>query len=401
MKSRNVIAITVILLSANVIFTVLSLSIPSLICSILTFAVLLIFYRNRKEKESKPPSEIKAPVIKAEVSDSEAEIFRDSANAIREGFMILDGSGKVILSNLAARSLLSLGDGEENLLTDSHSPAIRELINQAKGGYHADADIILDGAEYELSADPVFDNGAVKSIAILILRESEKEKSALIRREFTANVSHELKTPLHAISGYAELMKNGMVREEDKERFLSNIYFEAQRLVDLIDDTIKLSRLDEGATQFVKERVDLYAIAEKTLSLLDTKASRTGVKLILSGKETYIDGIPQLLDGIIFNLVDNAIKYNRENGSVSVEIKENEKNVTLNVCDTGIGIPEEYRERVFERFYRVDKSHSKEVGGTGLGLSIVKHAAKLHQAHIELYSVVNGGTSVRVIFPKN
>ena len=401
MKSRNVIAITVILLSANVIFTVLSLSIPSLICSILTFAVLLIFYRNRKEKESKPPSEIKAPVIKAEVSDSEAEIFRDSANAIREGFMILDGSGKVILSNLAARSLLSLGDGEENLLTDSHSPAIRELINQAKGGYHADADIILDGAEYELSADPVFDNGAVKSIAILILRESEKEKSALIRREFTANVSHELKTPLHAISGYAELMKNVMVREEDKERFLSNIYFEAQRLVDLIDDTIKLSRLDEGATQFVKERVDLYAIAEKTLSLLDTKASRTGVKLILSGKETYIDGIPQLLDGIIFNLVDNAIKYNRENGSVSVEIKENEKNVTLNVCDTGIGIPEEYRERVFERFYRVDKSHSKEVGGTGLGLSIVKHAAKLHQAHIELYSVVNGGTSVRVIFPKN
>lgn len=401
MKSRNVIAITVILLSANVIFTVLSLSIPSLICSILTFAVLLIFYRNRKEKESKPPSEIKAPVIKAEASDSEAEIFRDSANAIREGFMILDGTGKVILSNLAARNLLSLGDGEENLLTDSHSPAIRELINQAKGGYHADADIILDGAEYELSADPVFDNGAVKSIAILILRESEKEKSALIRREFTANVSHELKTPLHAISGYAELMKNGMVREEDKERFLSNIYFEAQRLVDLIDDTIKLSRLDEGATQFVKERVDLYAIAEKTLSLLDTKASRTGVKLILSGKETYIDGIPQLLDGIIFNLVDNAIKYNRENGSVSVEIKENEKNVTLNVCDTGIGIPEEYRERVFERFYRVDKSHSKEVGGTGLGLSIVKHAAKLHQAHIELYSVVNGGTSVRVIFPKN
>lgn len=401
MKSRNAIAITVILLSANVIFTVLSLSIPSLICSILTFAVLLIFYRNRKEKESKPPSEIKAPVIKAEVSDSEAEIFRDSANAIREGFIILDGSGKVILSNLAARNLLSLGDGEENLLTDSHSPAIRELINQAKGGYHADADIILDGAEYELSADPVFDSGAVKSIAILILRESEKEKSALIRREFTANVSHELKTPLHAISGYAELMKNGMVREEDKERFLSNIYFEAQRLVDLIDDTIKLSRLDEGATQFVKERVDLYAIAEKTLSLLDTKASRTGVKLILSGKETYIDGIPQLLDGIIFNLVDNAIKYNRENGSVSVEIKENEKNVTLNVCDTGIGIPEEYRERVFERFYRVDKSHSKEVGGTGLGLSIVKHAAKLHQAHIELYSVVNGGTSVRVIFPKN
>ncbi|MBR5459900.1 MAG: ATP-binding protein [Clostridia bacterium] len=401
MKSRNTVATIVILISANVIFTALSLPFPSIICSALIFAVLLIFYRKGRQKEDEPLSEIEVPVINTKVSDSEAELFKDSANALREGFIILDGSGKVILSNHAARNLLSLGDGERNLLTDSHSPAIRELINQAKSGYHADADIILDGAEYELSADPVFDNGAVKSIAILILRESEKEKSALIRREFTANVSHELKTPLHAISGYAELMKNGMVREEDKERFLSNIYSEAQRLVDLIDDTIKLSRLDEGATQFVKERVDLYAIAEKTLSLLDTKASRTGVKLILSGKETYIDGIPQLLDGIIFNLVDNAIKYNRENGSVSVEIKENEKNVTLNVCDTGIGIPEEYRERVFERFYRVDKSHSKEVGGTGLGLSIVKHAAKLHQAHIELYSVVNGGTSVRVIFPKN
>lgn len=339
-------------------------------------------------------------INKKGLSDEEKTLFVDSVNAMREGFIILNGDGTVFLANSSARSLLSLKDEAINLLTDSHSPALRELINRAKRGKYSETGLILDGAEYELTADPIFDNGAVKSIAMLILRESEKEKSALIRREFTANVSHELKTPLHAISGYAELLKNGMVKEEDKERFLSTIYSEAQRLVDLIDDTIKLSRLDEGATDMVHEEVDLYALAQKNLSLLDTKAKRTGVSLSLAGKSCIITGIPQLLDGIIFNLVDNAIKYNRENGSVSVEIKENEKNVTLTVCDTGIGIPEEYQERVFERFYRVDKSHSKEVGGTGLGLSIVKHAAKLHQAHIELYSVVQGGTNIRVIFPK-
>jgi len=333
-------------------------------------------------------------------AEKESRLFVDSVNALREGFIILDGEGNVRLANSAARTLLSLGNGESNLLTDSHSPAIRELINSAKNGRHSETGIILDGAEYELSADPVFDKGAIKCISILILRESEKEKSALIRREFTANVSHELKTPLHAISGYAELLNNGIVREEDKSRFLSSIYSEAQRLVELIDDTIKLSRLDEGATDMERESVDLYSLSEKVLSLLDTKARHTGVRLSLEGKACSINGIPQLLEGIIYNLVDNAIKYNRENGSVSVEIKENEKNVTLTVCDTGIGIPEEYQERIFERFYRVDKSHSKEVGGTGLGLSIVKHAAKLHQAHIELYSVVGGGTRIRVIFPK-
>ena len=344
--------------------------------------------------------------VRRELSEKEkahqriTEMLERSICAISEGVIILDGAGEVILANPTAKRLLSL-DKNEGVLLEAQSPALRDLINRSRSMAHAEADVILEGTEYELSADAVISKGAVESIAILILRESDKEKSALIRREFTANVSHELKTPLHAISGYAELLKNGMVKEEDKDRFLSSIYSEAQRLVDLIDDTIKLSRLDEGATDMVRETVDLFALAEKNIALLETKASRTGVTLSLSGRSCYIDGIPQLLDGIIFNLVDNAIKYNRENGSVSVEIKENEKNIILNVCDTGIGIPEEYRERVFERFYRVDKSHSKEVGGTGLGLSIVKHAAKLHQAHIELYSVVQGGTSVSVIFPKN
>jgi len=365
----------------------------SLVSSLLIFVMTVyLFLRILKERRELSKKE--------RVVENSARTIEKSLCAISDGVIILDKDGYVILANPTASKLLSLG-AEGRISLEAQSPALRDLINRARSASHAVADIILEGTEYELSADAVISKGAVESIAILILRESEKEKSALIRREFTANVSHELKTPLHAISGYAELLKNGMVKDEDKDRFLSSIYSEAQRLVDLIDDTIKLSRLDEGATDMVCETLDLYALAEKNIALLETKASRTGVTLSLSGKSCFMEGIPQLLDGIIFNLVDNAIKYNRENGSVSVEIKDNEKNITLNVCDTGIGIPEEYRERVFERFYRVDKSHSKEVGGTGLGLSIVKHAAKLHQAHIELYSVEGGGTSVSVIFPKH
>ncbi len=385
--------VTLPLVVLTVVFAALSMNQYVCVLAVLTF-VSLLFLLSRLVGVKREFSE------KEKKKEKDSAILEKSVCAISEGLVILDGEGKVILANSTATKLLSL-ESTENVLLESQSPALRDLINRARSGAHAEADVILDGTEYELSADAVVSKGAVESIAILILRESDKEKSALIRREFTANVSHELKTPLHAISGYAELLKNGMVKDEDKDRFLSSIYSEAQRLVDLIDDTIKLSRLDEGATDMARETVDLFLLAEKSLSLLETKAARVGVTLSLSGKSCYIDGIPQLLDGIIFNLVDNAIKYNRENGSVSVEIKENEKNIVLNVCDTGIGIPEEYRERVFERFYRVDKSHSKEVGGTGLGLSIVKHAAKLHQAHIELYSVVQGGTSVSVIFPKN
>ncbi len=327
-------------------------------------------------------------------------LLKNSLDSLGEGLMILGESGNVILANQSAKKLLSVNGEESNIITESESPALKSLIKQAKSGSHAETGLIFEGIEYQVSADPVFDRGAVRAISVLILRESAKVKSELIRREFTANVSHELKTPLHAISGYAELLKNKMVRPEDTDRFLNNIWSEAQRLVDLIDDTIKLSRLDESASEMAREELDLYTLAEGTLSLLETKAERAGVTLSLSGDSATIEGIPQLIEGLIFNLVDNAIKYNRENGSVSVEVKNAEKTATVSVCDTGIGIPKEFQERVFERFYRVDKSHSKEVGGTGLGLSIVKHTAKLHQADIELYSVENGGTSVSVIFPK-
>ena len=219
-----------------------------------------------------------------------------------------------------------------------------------------------------------------------------------MRREFTANVSHELKTPLHTISGCAELLQNGMVKPQDIPMFAENIYNEAQRMIALVEDIIKLSRLDEGAVDMKREPVDLYALAQSTVASLSRAAQEAEVALDLEGESIVIDGIPQLLQGIIYNLCDNAIKYNKKGGSVLVSVRSADGKAKLTVKDTGIGIPPQQQERIFERFYRVDKSHSKEVGGTGLGLSIVKHAAALHNASIELHSTPGEGTEISVSF---
>jgi two-component system phosphate regulon sensor histidine kinase PhoR len=234
-----------------------------------------------------------------------------------------------------------------------------------------------------------------------LLDVTEKEKSEQMRREFTANVSHELKTPLHTISGCAELLSNGMVKQEDITEFSTRIYTEAQRMIRLVEDIIRLSHLDEGATDLKREEVDLYALADDTIQILSQEADEAKIQMHLEGENAVVYGIPQLLQGIIYNLCDNAIKYNREGGSVTVSVKNEEHQVQLSVVDTGIGIPAEHQERIFERFYRVDKSHSKEIGGTGLGLSIVKHAARLHDASIKVHSVVDGGTTIVVSFPKD
>ena len=221
-----------------------------------------------------------------------------------------------------------------------------------------------------------------------------------MRREFTANVSHELKTPLHTISGCAELLANGMVKQEDVPRFSLQIQSEVKRMIALVDDIIKLSHLDEGAEDMRREETDLYCLAMDAVRGLTPAAREAGVSLELSGESAVITGVPQLLGGIIYNLCDNAIKYNRRGGSVNVTITDGADAAQLTVKDTGIGIPPEQQERIFERFYRVDKSHSKEVGGTGLGLSIVKHAAKLHNAAISMHSVPGEGTEIKVDFPK-
>ena len=236
---------------------------------------------------------------------------------------------------------------------------------------------------------------------IISAKETQKanqEESEAMRREFTANVSHELKTPLHSISGYAELMKNGMVMEQDMGYFANKIYSEAQRMIRLVQDIIVLSRLDEGQENTTRSPVNLYSVAEAAVNSLEHMAEENQVSVELIGQQVVMEGIPQLINSMVYNICENAIKYNRPGGSVVIQVAEFSGHPRISVRDTGIGIPKKDRARIFERFYRVDKSHSKEVGGTGLGLSIVKHAAKLHNAKLEVDSVVGEGTLMVVKF---
>lgn len=235
------------------------------------------------------------------------------------------------------------------------------------------------------------------------LLRSQKEalfRAEQVRREFTANVSHELKTPLHTISGYAELLKNNMVMEKDVVPFSGKIYDEAQRMIRLVEDIISLSHLDEGAKDMQYETVDLYELVENAVKSLEPEAEAAHVTLEVSGVATPFWGIGQLLNSIVYNLIDNGIKYNKEDGKVMISVQNFDGEAVISVRDTGIGIADEHQERIFERFYRVDKSRSKEVGGTGLGLSIVKHGVKIHNGQIEVHSVMGKGTEVVVRFPK-
>lgn len=229
--------------------------------------------------------------------------------------------------------------------------------------------------------------------------QQEIEKAAIIRQEFSANVSHELKTPLHAISGYAELLENGLVKEEDIKPFAAKIHNESLRMTRLIEDIIDLTKLDNGGTEMKWEICDFFRITENAVDSLEAAASEMNVSIITSGENAPMTAIPQMLYSIAYNLCDNAIKYNHNGGSVSVSVTQNEQDTVLTVKDTGIGIPEEDQKRVFERFYRVDKSRSREVGGTGLGLSIVKHAVMIHGGKITLNSVVGEGTEFIVTIP--
>lgn len=286
------------------------------------------------------------------------------------------------------------------ILSVNQNLRLQELLHKAAEGRHAETKISVQDRFYQFSANPVLSEGLISGIVLLILDVTEKEKSEQMRREFTANVSHELKTPLHTISGYAELLANGMVKPEDMEGFSIRIYEEARRMIQLVEDIIQLSRLDEGADDMKREKVDLHELAEETLNSLSKEAQKAGVRLTLDGETAMVYGIPRLLQEIIYNLCDNGIKYNRRGGWVLVAVKDEENGVCLTVSDNGIGIPAECQERIFERFYRVDKSHSKEIGGTGLGLSIVKHAARLNNAEIKLQSTLGEGTSVTVRFPR-
>ena len=338
----------------------------------------------------------------SELRRKQEEFIAATAN-MNEGLVLLNESGIILSINKTATSLLSISSyciGKDILLLN-HSLELQELLRKAKNGEHADMTMNISGLDYQVNASPVITDDSVTGIVILIFDVTEKEKAEKMRREFTANVSHELRTPLQSISGYAELLKNGMVKGEDTNRFYENIYSESQRMIALVEDIIGLSRLDEGAIEDKREEIDLFELAKETVRILTPSAQEKNVSLTVSGDSAVLVGVPELLNSTIYNLTDNAIKYNRENGSVSVKVENTADEIIMSVSDTGIGIPDEEKGRIFERFYRVDKSHSKSMGGTGLGLSIVKHAAKIHNARIELNSVIDGGTTVDVIFPKS
>lgn len=330
------------------------------------------------------------------------EEFETATENMSEGLIILNEKGVILSINRAAAKMLGLSEDSvgKDIFSEKTSVNLKEPTQIALSGKNKEEVFALRDGNCQLLANPVSTDGKVTGAALLVLDVTEKERAEQMRREFTANVSHELKTPLQTISGYAELLANGMVADKDKTAFSEKIYAEAQRMIRLIEDIIKLSNLDEGAVELTRETVDLYVTAENTVRSLLPAAKKANVTLSLNGENAEIYGIPQLLTAVVYNLCDNAIKYNKDGGTVFVSVKNNAENIVLSVRDTGIGIPKEQQERIFERFYRVDKSHSKEVGGTGLGLSIVKHAAKLHDAKITLESEVGKGTGITVIFPK-
>ncbi|MGN0375822.1 MAG: ATP-binding protein [Butyrivibrio sp.] len=328
--------------------------------------------------------------------------FNTVTSNMNEGLILLNEKWNVLSINTAA--IKFFGSDEDcigrNILEINRSLELQRLLSRAEKGQKAEKVISLPMGEFQLDVTPVFSGDKVSGGVVLIFDVTERENSEQMRREFTANVSHELKTPLHSISGYAELLQNGMVQSEDISGFAGKIYIEAQRMIHLVEDIIRLSRLDEGGDNMAFESVDLYSASKEVIHSLSKEADSMGVQIVLWGDKAVISGIPQLVKGIIFNLCDNAIKYNVKGGKVDVEIREEPDGVRLSVSDTGIGIPPEHLSRVFERFYRVDKSHSKEVGGTGLGLSIVKHSAKIQNAKVDIKSTPGEGTTITVKFMK-
>ena len=319
---------------------------------------------------------------------------------MREGFLIVDNKCSILSSNRSALRLLGLDDARkpENLHQAVCSGKLLDLVDNALAGTRGEEEITAGGGTWQLFANPVITAGHVTGAIIIFMDVTEREQREALRREFSANVSHELKTPLTSITGFAELMKEGMVPKEKMQEFSGDIYRESRRLIDLVDDIIQLSRLDEGTANFSKSPVDLYTLSGQVIESLRPVAQKQDITLTLSGQHAVIEGVEQLLQEMVYNLCDNAIKYNIPGGSVTVSVWQNGQTITLSVVDTGIGIPYADQSRVFERFYRVDKSHSKEVGGTGLGLSIVKHAAQYHGAKLELKSDPGRGTAIAVNF---
>ena len=318
-----------------------------------------------------------------------------------EGFLVIDADANLLTYNSAALNLLEITPpADRSVLLFCRAKEFRGVISDVLSGIKAENTMVREERSYSLIANPVFEKESVIGAVVVILDITECEKRDMLRREFTANVSHELKTPLTSISGFAELMKAGDVLENDVTDFSKSIYDEAQRLITLVNDIIKISELDGQSIPYEKETVDLYELSKEVIGRLEKEADKKNITFHLIGGRAEIIGVHKILEEMLYNLCDNAIKYNKENGTVDVLVNQTGDGVNVIVRDTGIGIPISHQDRVFERFYRVDKSHSKKVGGTGLGLAIVKHGALYHHAKLSLESTVDVGTVVTIAFSK-
>lgn len=348
----------------------------------------------------------KIRVQKEEIKRQERKMGRqrDQLQALtqnmQEGMLILNNATEILSINPSAAKIFDTDTSivGENLLHLTREMQLLKAGKEAVDGNYTQLEMTHDGKTYRVFCSPAY-RGEKKGAILLFLDITESVLAEQIRREFSANVSHELKTPLTNILGYSQMLGHGMAKPEDAQRFAQKIETETERVVRLVDDIIKQSQLDERSS-FEKQPIDILSAAQKAVERLEETARKNEISIQVNGISAYVLGNASMLDELIYNLTENAIKYNKPSGSVVLRIEENEEEVCLLVEDTGIGIPKEEINRIYERFYRVDKSHSRQIGGTGLGLSIVKHIARLHQARIETESTLGKGTKISVYFPK-
>ena len=337
-----------------------------------------------------------------ELAKQQQEEFALITENMQEGVIVIDKYTMILSANSSAWNLFHMDrvcQGESVYCLDREEE-FRHAIEQVLSGEHTELVLKLNGSDIQLIANPVIRDKKTEGAVVLLVNVTEKLERESLRREFSANVSHELKTPLTSISGFAEIMQGGLVKNEDIPKFAGRIYKESQRLLQLVEDVIQISQLDEEKTSYVWEPVDVYQVCKNAFESLKEKAKSLNVHLYICGERMKMEAVRTLLEEAIYNVCDNAIKYNRNDGSVSVFLTQTAQEIQIVVKDTGVGIPKEDQDRVFERFYRVDKSHSKEIGGTGLGLSIVKHAVGALKGSVILRSEEGNGTEICMKFPK-
>ena len=337
-----------------------------------------------------------------ELAKQQQEEFALITENMQEGLIVIDKYTMILSANSSAWNLFHMDRGcqGESVYCLDREEEFRHAIEQVLSGEHTELVLKLNGSDIQLIANPVIRDKKTEGAVVLLVNVTEKLERESLRREFSANVSHELKTPLTSISGFAEIMQGGLVKNEDIPKFAGRIYKESQRLLQLVEDVIQISQLDEEKTSYVWEPVDVYQVCKNAFESLKEKAKRLNVHLYICGERMKMEAVRTLLEEAIYNVCDNAIKYNRNDGSVSVFLTQIAQEIQIVVKDTGVGIPKEDQDRVFERFYRVDKSHSKEIGGTGLGLSIVKHAVGALKGSVILRSEEGNGTEICMKFPK-